>query len=230
MNPQKNITISLDTGDSVSAVLHIPAPPRSQSLSSPGTGAKGVVIAHGMSNDMNNPLIVAVADGLARKGIASLRFNFLYRERSRKSADPEHRLIHAFSRAMAWMKEEIGSNAVIAAGKSLGARMAAQATANGEISPQGLMFLGYPLHAPGRKDKLRDAPLYRIKQPMLFFEGTRDPFCDLELMDDVLNQITAPVRLEVVNNGDHGFNLPKADPRPQEEIYTQMVTTCLDWL
>jgi predicted alpha/beta-hydrolase family hydrolase len=226
MLQQKKISIALNTGDQVSAVLHIPETP------SPGpTKAKGVVIAHGMSNDMNNPLIAAIAQGLAQKGIMALRFNFLYRERQKKSADLEHRLIHAFQQAMARMEEETGpGGTIIAAGKSLGARIAATAAANQDISPRGLIFLGYPLHAPGRKEKLRDAPLYKIKHPMLFFEGTRDPFCDLNLMDNVLNKVTAPVKLEVVDNGDHGFNLPKSDTRPQEEIYSRMTQTCLDWL
>ncbi|WDP89934.1 MAG: dienelactone hydrolase family protein [Desulfobacter sp.] len=225
MTLEKELSIPLDTGDSVSAVLHLPEPPPS-----PEVDSRGVVIAHGMSNDMNNPLIVAMARGLAQNGVGCLRFNFLYRERQKKSADPEHRLIHTFAQAMARMKKEIGSGPLIAAGKSLGARMAAQAAANGDIAPKKLIFLGYPLHAPGRKDKLRDAPLYRIKQPMLFFEGTRDPFCDLALMDKVLEKITTPVRLNVVDNGDHGFGLPKSDPRPREEIFSGMLETCLDWL
>lgn len=230
MSKQKKIAVPLNTGDKVSAVLHIPSPPFSSHPDSKKTERKGVVIAHGMSNDMNNPLIIAMADGLAEKGITSLRFNFLYRERQRNSPDPEHRLIHTFGCAVHRMKEEIGSALVIAAGKSLGARMAAQATAGGDITPPGLIFLGYPLHAPGRKDKLRDAPLYRIKAPMLFFQGTRDPFCDLSLMNQVLKKITVPAQLNVVDNGDHGFKLPKSDPRPQDDIHAQMITDCLGWL
>jgi len=216
----QNITIPLNTGDTVSAVLHTPDQPV----------RIGVVIAHGAANDMNNPLIKFLAEGLAEKGLTCLRFNFLYRELQKKSVDPEHRLVHSWQQAMACMRDIIGSGLIIAAGKSLGARIAAQAAAAGEIAPERLIFLGYPLHAPGRKDKLRDAPLYKIQQPMLFFEGTRDPFCDLSLMETVIKKITVPTRLEIIDNGDHSFGLPKSDPRPPNEVYTRIVDDCMDWI
>ncbi len=216
----RNISIPLNTGDIVSAVLHTPKNP----------ARSGVVIAHGAANDMNTPLIKSLAEGLAQKGLTCLRFNFLYRERQKKSLDPEHRLVHAWQQAMACMRVAIGSGPVIAAGKSLGARIAAQATAQGDITPEGLIFLGYPLHAPGRKDKLRDAPLYAIQQPMLFFEGTRDPFCDLSLMDKVLKKVAAPTRLEIIDNGDHSLGLPKSDPIQPDKIYARIVNDGMNWI
>lgn len=215
----QNISIPVNT-DTVSAALHTPDHPLQ----------KGVVIAHGAANDMNNPLIESVAEGLTQQGFTCLRFNFLYRERQKKSLDPEHRLVHVWQQAMACMKETLGSGPVVAAGKSLGARIAAQATAEGSISPEGLIFLGYPLHAPDRKETLRDAPLYKIRQPMLFFQGTRDPFCDLSLMNRVLEKIDVPTRLEVIDKADHSFGRPKSDPRPVEESYSHIVDVCADWI
>ncbi len=219
----KTISIPLNTGDKISAVLTTPDAERQ-------TETRGIVIAHGAANDMNNPLIKAVAEGLAQEGFPCLRFNFLYRELQKKSVDPEHRLVHAWQQAIAAMQEATGCTGVIAMGKSLGARIAAQATASGEISPDRLIFLGYPLHAPGRKDKLRDAPIKALTTPMLFFEGTRDPFCDLTLLDRVFNTLDSRPDLTVIENGDHSFNLPKSDPRSDDEIYQQVITRCLDWL
>ncbi len=215
------VSIPLDTGDTISGILSLPISPALPT---------NIVLAHGAANDMNNPLICAVAQGLAQKGFSCLRFNLLYRETGRKSVDPEHRLVHVWDQAIGYMKKVTGYNHTIAMGKSLGARIAAQATAAGQIKPDQLIFLGYPLHAPGRKDKLRDAPLYEIKTPMLFFEGTRDPFCDLDQLGRVLKKLPCPADLMVIEGANHSFDLPKADPRKEEDIHGLIIDKCLDWM
>ncbi len=216
---EHKVAIELETGDAISAILSVP-----------DTAAKstGIVFAHGSSNDMNHPVIMATARGLAQESYPCLRFNFPYREMGKNSPDPDHRLLHALARAMDFLKAEQPCTEMIVAGKSLGARIAAAGAAQGDITPQGIIFLGYPLHAPGRKDRLRDAPLRQIRVPMLFCEGTRDPFCDLSFLKPVIEDIGA--ELEVIEGGDHGFDLPKSTPRPQEEVYTQVVGTCHEWL
>lgn len=216
----QTLTISLSTEESVSAILSRPE----------GQCKTGIVIAHGAANDMHNPLIKAVAEGLAKDGIACLRFNFLYREKQKKSVDPEHRLVLAWKQAINCMAETCKPEKIIAMGKSLGARIAAQATAENQVAPDRLIFLGYPLHAPGKKDRLRDAPLYKIEQPMLFFEGTRDPFCDLALLDKVLKKVKTRTHLEIIDNGNHSFELPKSNPRPQEDIFEQIIAYCNHWI
>ncbi|MEH0018296.1 MAG: alpha/beta family hydrolase [Desulfobacter sp.] len=219
----RDLSIALNTGQSISAILTTPDAPADKNQ-------PGIVIAHGAANDMNNPLINAVAQGLTQKGFACLRFNFLYRELGKKSVDPEHRLVHAWQMAVAALKGHTGCGRFIAVGKSLGARIAAQATAAGEISPDRLIFLGYPLHAPGKKEQLRDAPLKQISQPMFFFEGTRDPFCDLGLLEHTFQSLHPRPGLDVIQNGNHSFDLPKTDPRPREAVYEQIIKGCLDWL
>ncbi len=216
---EHKVAIELETGDAVSAILSVP-----------GTAAKptGIVFAHGSSNDMNHPVIMATARGLAREGHPCLRFNFLYREMGKKSPDPDHRLRHALSRAMDFLKADRHCTGLVVAGKSLGARIAAAGAAEGDITPRGIIFLGYPLHAPGKKDNLRDATLRQIRVPMLFCEGTRDPFCDLSCLKPVIEDIGA--ELEVIEGGDHAFDLPQSNPRPQEDVYTQVVGTCLEWI
>jgi len=119
---------------------------------------------------------------------------------------------------------------LVAVGKSLGARIASKAVANGDIFPDRLIFLGYPLHAPDKKELLRDAHLHDIKVPMLFFEGTRDPFCDLTLLSAVFEKLTSPRELEIINGGDHSFCLPESDPRTEKDVHDQIVTKCLAWL
>ena len=218
---EKEISLILDGGDRISAVLCQPTEAGCDT---------GIAVAHGAANDMNHPLILAFSRGMAKKGVACLRFNFAYREKQKKSIDPEHRLIHTWTRALDCIKKESNCKFAIAAGKSLGARTAAQGTASGAISPRALIFLGYPLHAPGKKDRLRDAPLYGINVPMLFFEGTRDPFCNMDKFREVFSRITAPKSLTVIQNGDHGFGLPKADSTPADAVYQTIVDSCGHWL
>jgi hypothetical protein len=93
-----------------------------------------------------------------------------------------------------------------------------------------LVFLGYPLHAPGKKDQLRDAHLYKIAIPMLFFAGTRDALCDLNALTAVLERLRTAWDLEVIEGGDHSFRVPKASPAPQEEIYAQILRKAIKWL
>lgn len=219
----QRVSIPLNTGDTVSGILSLPISPN------PALPVN-IVLAHGAANDMNNPLICALAQGFALNGFSCLRFNFLYREKGKKSVDPEHRLVHAWDQAIKYMKKATGYSHTIAMGKSLGARIAAQATAAGQIKPDQLIFLGYPLHAPGKKDKLRDAHLYEIKTPMLFFEGTRDPFCDLDQLDQVLKKLTCPADLMVIEGANHSFDLPKADPRKEEDIHGLIIDKCLNWM
>jgi len=219
------VTITLTGQESVSGILTEPDHLNENS-------STGIVFAHGMSNDMTHPSLQGVAQGLADLGYITLRFNFPYKDKGRKSADPEHRLIACWQAAMDHMVHHSGHSVdtVVAAGKSLGARIASLAAANGDISPHRLIFLGYPLHAPGRKEQLRDAHLYDITVPMLFFEGTRDPFCDLNLLAGVIDRLPSSVTLEIIQGGDHGFKLPASDPREPTEIHRCIVEKCHQWL
>ncbi|MBI9092557.1 MAG: dienelactone hydrolase family protein [Desulfobacterium sp.] len=221
----ETVSIPVNPDESVSGILAAP-----DTLNHNSTTA--LVFAHGMANDMNHPSIAGVAEGLATLGFITLRFNFPYREKKRKSADPEPKLINAWQSAITFLRErpDHAFDTLVAVGKSLGGRIASKAVASGAITPDRLMFLGYPLHAPGRKEKLQDAHLYNITVPMLFFEGTRDPFCDLALLAGVFDKLTCPRDLEIIENGDHSFNLPKSDPREEAAVHHQVVEKCQAWL
>ena len=223
----KNIEIFIDlkNGESVSGVISGPDTHNEKSN-------VGIVFAHGAANDMDHPVIVAVSELLAEAGYITLRFNFLYREKNKKSPDPEHRLVDAWKCAIDYLRQDLSYNIthIVAAGKSLGGRIASQASASGDINPDALVFFGYPLHAPGRKDKLKDAHLYDIKKPMLFFEGTRDPFCDLEKFQDVFKKLSCRKSLEIIDGGNHSFDLPKSDEKSPEDVYRQIVNKCKEWI
>ncbi len=93
-----------------------------------------------------------------------------------------------------------------------------------------MIFLGYPLHAPGRTGQLRAAHFFKIHVPMLIFAGTKDPFCKMEKLQSVLGSLSSPSDLEIVEGGNHSFNLPKSSTLSAEEVYGQIVDKCLQWL
>ncbi len=144
----------------------------------PGDSNKtGVIIAHGAANDMNNSLIVVVADGLAPAGYTTLRFNFPYKEKGKKSPDTEPTLIRTWQSAVPQIlnNERLPVDRVVAAGKSMGGRIASQMVAADQMDVEALIFLGYPLHAPGRTDKLRDSHLYENQKANAFFRRDERP-------------------------------------------------------
>jgi predicted alpha/beta-hydrolase family hydrolase len=221
----ESVTIPLRGGAAVSGVLAVPEGFRA------GEGT-GVVLAHGAGNDMNHPLITSVAGALFEAGHVTLRFNFLYRERGLERTDSLEVLFHAWEGAYRFLYEHprCRPRVLVAVGKSLGGRVAAQMVAAGLLPVDRLVFLGYPLHPPGKPERLRDAHLYGIAIPMLFFAGTRDDLCDLALLRAVLQRVRAAWVLDVVEGGDHSFHVPKAAGFSEDEIYRRILKRVLGWL
>ena len=192
----------------------------------------GVILAHGAGNDMNNQLIVAVARGLCLEGFLTLRFNFPYKEEGRKSPDSQKKLVKTWSCVYRYLKDhpEFAVEKIVAAGKSMGGRVASQMAAAGELPVQGLVFLGYPLHPPGKKDKIRDSHLYDITVPLLFFAGTRDSLCDLGLLKKVLTRLKTARELEVIDGGDHSFKMLKSAHISAEQVQDRIIRKMAAWL
>ena len=192
----------------------------------------GVIVAHGAGNDMGAPLLVAFSEGLAKAGYPTLRFNFLYSERGRKAPDKFETLAETWRSAAAFFQKQMSRrmDSWVAAGKSMGGRVASQMVADDLLAASRLIFLGYPLHPPGNKASLRDAHLYRIAVPMLFFAGTRDSLCDMELLHSVLDRIAAPWSLRVIEGGDHSFHVPKTAGASEGEIYERITGETVRWL
>jgi hypothetical protein len=220
-----DVTIPVSVDESVSGVLEVP-----QGLEAGRTAA--VIVAHGAGNDMHNPLLVHFCAGLSLAGYLSLRFNFPYKEKGQKAPDPQQKLIRTWQAAFEFVRShpEFGTPRIVAAGKSMGGRIASQMMADGLIPAKALVFLGYPLHPPGKKDQLRDAHLYRISVPMLFFAGTRDALCDINLIQNVLNRLHAAWELETIEGGDHSFALPKSFKASEEEVYERILQRTVSWL
>lgn len=172
----------------------------------PHTPAATVVVAHGAGTGMEHPFLAGFTRALNDLGLATLRFNFPYREAGRKFPDRPPAAIAAWRAAMAEAAARAGGEPLWAAGKSFGGRMASMAVAEG-MPAAGLVYLGYPLHPPGKPEKLRDEHLYGLTLPMLFLQGTRDPFATPELLETVVARIGPSAALEWLEGGGHTFDV-----------------------
>jgi predicted alpha/beta-hydrolase family hydrolase len=219
------VTIPLSAGETVSGKLCVPE------AWEPGR-APAVIVAHGAGNDMHTPLLAHFSRGLGQAGRLSLRFNFPYTECGRRAPDPQAKLVRTWEAAVRFLASHpaCGRSPIIVAGKSMGGRIASHAAAEGLIAPAGLIFLGYPLHPAGKPDRMRDAHLYDLAAPMLFFAGTRDPLCPLERLRGVLARLDPRAELEVLEGGDHSFVPPKLAATPMETIYDRIVERTLAWM
>jgi uncharacterized protein len=180
----------------------------------PGTPTATLVLAHGAGAGMDHPFLAGFCRAMAEEGIATLRFNFPYMERGRRSPDTERVLREAWLAAFDAATAKARGGAVLAGGKSLGGRIASMCAADG-MPAAGLVFLGYPLHAPGKPERVRDEHLYRVEVPMLFLHGSGDPFAEGGLLRKVARKIGPRAEIEEIEGGDHSFNVRgrRVDPR-----------------
>jgi len=173
-----------------------------------------LVLGHGAGAGMRSPFMAGFAEAIGRLGVATLRFDFPYMQAGKRAPDRAPVLLEAWREAFAEGVEHAGGRPVLAGGKSMGGRIASMAAAEG-MPAAGLVFLGYPLHAPGTPEKVRDEHLYAIGVPMLFLHGTQDPFADPALLGRVLKKLGPSAVDRPVEGGDHSFNVrgAKWDPR-----------------
>ena len=167
---------------------------------------------------MAHPFLSGVADGLAAAGISVFRFNFPYMDARRRAPDSPPVLQKTWNAAIQRAVPPDRGMPLVAGGKSMGGRIASMlAAAQGEtFLGAALVFFGYPLHPPGNPDRLRDAHLPRIRVPMLFIQGTRDPLARFDLVEGVIKRLEPLARLFVVADGDHSFRVRGAKRSDRE--------------
>lgn len=181
---------------------------------SPRAAHATLVVAHGAGAGMDHPFLAGFCRAMAEARVATLRFNFPYLERGKRSPDPERVLRETWLAAFGVATSGAPDGPVLAGGKSLGGRIASMCVADG-MPAAGLVFLGYPLHPPGKPERIRDEHLYEIEAPMLFLHGSADPFADGRLLAKVVRKLGSRATIEEVEGGDHSFNVRgrRADPR-----------------
>jgi hypothetical protein len=165
-----------------------------------------LVVAHGAGAGMDHPFLAGFCRAMAEHGVATVRFNFFYADSGRRTPDPEPGLRAAWMEASEGVRAIADGVPVLAGGKSLGGRIASMCVADG-MAAAGLVFLGYPLHPPGKPERLRVEHLERITVPMLFLQGTRDPFAQPGQLAKVIMGLGERAEHVPVEGGDHSFNV-----------------------
>jgi len=216
----KSVTIHLEDGQRVSGLLHTRRRPRAC-----------YVFAHGAGAGMDHPFMAAVAAGLAERGIAALRFQFLYMERGAKRPDPPKLAQAAVRAAVTEAGQLLPEVPLITGGKSFGGRMASQAQAESPLpGVRGIAFLGFPLHPAGRPSDDRGAHLLDVKVPMLFLQGTRDALADVELLRQLVGRLGARATLKLLQGADHSFHVPARTGRTDADVLAEMLDAFVAWI
>lgn len=186
-------------------------------LWSPAPSARATIaLAHGAGAGMSHPFLEGLADALVAEEVSVLRFVFPYVEAGRRIPGPAAHAVATWSGVQTWLATA-APGAWIAAGKSYGGRMASVACAEEVIAPAALVYLGYPLHPPGRSDKPRSEHLPAIAVPQLFVEGENDPFIDPREQFDEVVASCQDARVHWVAGGNHSFEV-KGARRPAQQI------------
>ena len=213
--------IPLPDGSSVSADIAMPSGHRI------GEGACAI-LGHGAGSNMSNPFLRAVQRGLADRGVAAVTFNFPYSEQKRRVPDRMPALGACYRAVVDAVRAELRPSRLVLGGKSMGGRVASHLAAE-QVACDGLVFLGYPLHPAGKPEQLRTAHLGRIRAPMLFFAGTRDALCDLDLLRQAIATLAVPITLHLIEGGDHSFKVPKSIGRAAP-VVDEMIDVCARWI
>jgi predicted alpha/beta-hydrolase family hydrolase len=166
-----------------------------------GDGKNGVLLAHGAGTDQEHPNLVALRTGLADAGHTVMTFNYPYTERGTKRPDRPEKLVECHRAAAEALRQDVDN--LFLAGRSMGGRMGTYLAAEG-YECAGLVLYSYPLHPAGKPERLRVAHFPDVTQPMLFFQGTKDPLSRMELFDRYIRPLPN-ASVEVLEGANHGF-------------------------
>ena len=188
------------------------------------------VLAHGAGAGMKHPFLDRIAQTLASKSIATFRYEFPYMQSGKSRPDPPAVAEAAVRQAVVEAARVAPGVPIIAGGKSFGGRMTSQAQSSQPMpGVRGLVFLGFPLHPPGRPGISRAEHLTSVDVPMLFLQGTRDEFATLDLLRGVVQPLGSRATLHLIEEGDHSFKVPKRTGKTERDILEELATTIQQW-
>lgn len=192
------------------------------------SAAAGLILAHGAGGGQHTGFMVEAGRQLSRRGITVSTFDFPYVTAGRSAPDKPAVLEEAWRAAIAEARnhEAFRGRALFIGGKSMGGRIASQVASQGVDGVSGLVYLGYPLHPPGRPEQRRDAHLPAIALPMLFVQGSRDLFGTADEIRALLPRLNPRTQLFVVPDGDHSFKVRvKVTGRKQDAVFAEIFDT-----
>lgn len=202
----RRLTLTVDhpTIDHVDAALHRP------SRAAGGAPPRAVLLAPGAGGDLDGDGLTALASILAARGCTVVRANLPYRQAGRRAPRAD-RSVSGYLAVLAAAQDVLGQRdaAWVVGGKSYGGRVATMAVADG-LPAAGVLLYGYPLHPPGKPDRLRVDHWPHLDVPTLFLQGDRDPFCDLDLLEQHRHKLPRRATVHVVEGGDHSLRVTRA--------------------
>jgi uncharacterized protein len=220
MTRRQALTITVDERTHVSGLLQAPDQARAC-----------YVLAHGAGAGMSHPFMATIADGLAERGIATLRYQFPYMEQDRRRPDTPKVAQATVRAAVAQASRLLPELALVAGGKSFGGRMTSQAQAESPLpGVRGLAFLGFPLHAPKQPSEERGKHLFEVKIPMLFVQGTRDALADIHLVEKLTQELGPLATLRLLSDADHSFHVPARSGRNDAEARAEVLDALAEWM
>ena len=188
------------------------------------------LLAHGAGAGMRHPFLETIAHALAEREVATLRYQFPYMERRASRPDPPAVAAATVQAAAAAAARLAPGLPLVAGGKSFGGRMTSTAQAEQPIAGvRGLVFLGFPLHPPGRPGDQRAEHLAGVRIPMLFLQGDRDEFADLTLLQPVVERLGERATLHLVEGGDHSFKVLKRTGKTESDVTGDLVGAIAAW-
>jgi len=214
------LRIQIDDGSSVSALLQMPSPARAL-----------YVFAHGAGAGMTHSFMGAIADGLAERSIATLRYQFPSMEKGSRRPDSPA-VAHAAVRAAVEAAARAAPGLpLFAGGKSFGGRMTSQAQAARPLTGvRGLVFFGFPLHPAKKPADERALHLQQVAVPMLFLQGTRDELADLTLLRPVVGRLGERAAMTEFEQADHSFHVPASSGRRDADVRAEMLDVTAAWI
>jgi uncharacterized protein len=216
----EHIRIELSPSEHVTAIVY--------PVGSRGRSTLRLILAHGAGSNQLTPSMTRTASALAARGFETITFNFLYSEKRKRVPDRNDKLEACWRRVIETFREP-GRDKLVIGGKSMGGRIASQVAAADASGIAGLVFLGYPLHPPGRPETLRAKHLPDIRAPMLFVQGSKDAFGTPAELKPILRTLKH-AELCVVEDADHSFKVPKRAALPQAKVDEFVLDQVEVWL
>jgi uncharacterized protein len=214
------VAITIDGEHRVSGLLQ----------SAPGARAS-YVMAHGAGAGMTHPFLADIAVGLAQRGITTLRYQFPYMEQGSRRPDSPKLAQAAVRAAVLEASRLVPELPLFVGGKSFGGRMSSQAQAASPLpGVRGLVFLGFPLHPPGQPLDQRGKHLFDVQIPMLFLQGSRDEFANLQLLQGLTGRLGARATLRLFQDADHSFHVPARTGRKDAEVKIELLDALAEWI
>jgi predicted alpha/beta-hydrolase family hydrolase len=212
--------IDLGAGEKVSSLWLRPAKARAC-----------LVLAHGAGAGMAHKSMVVLADELAKRDVATLRYQFPYMQRGSRRPDAPAVAHAAVRAACAKAAGLAGKLPLYAGGRSFGGRMTSQAQAAAPLPDvRGLVFFAFPLHPAGKPSVSRADHLAKVAIPMLFLQGTRDALAELPLLEPVVGALGRRAKLILAPEGDHAFHVPAKSGRNDKDVLAALLDSASAWI